>query len=135
MNRYIAPIAVTIAFYVLFEWLHRRKQRRLAMARVVGDRLLGGLPASQTQGMVQKERTLWDAIHEWVLPHSYHPVDINEKRTFIRLDVFVTLSWADRLRLLLCGQMRVLSTVYTDVEVKQCSTLTNIEVHPFKQQQ
>jgi hypothetical protein len=121
---------IVIAFWV-DGWRRARNARRRARAKVVGDRLLGGPMAAQTQGMVQSPRSLLDALHEWILPHSYHPVDHEETRTFYRLDVRVHLSWTDRLRLLLCGQMRVLSTVYTDVEVKQCRALTNVEVRPF----
>lgn len=113
------------------QWHRDRQRQRRERARVVADRLLGGPPAAFGQAMVQKPRTLWDALYERLMPHAYHPVDCNEKRTFVRLDIHVQLSWDDRLRLLLCGQMRVLSTVYTDVEVKQCTALTNVEVHPF----
>jgi len=128
---YVNALGVAIACALGLMLRHARQQRRLAQAAIVGRRLQGGPVAeTQTQAMTQR-RTLWDAIHEALMPHSYHPVDVNETRTFLRLDIRVQLHFADRLRLLLCGQMRVLSTVYTDVEVKECSALTNIEVHPF----
>lgn len=127
----ISWMGVCLAIVTAMSWRRERRAQRAAMARLVGDRLLSRPQVAQAQGMVQRERTLWDAIHEWVLPHSYHPVDCNEQRTHLRLTIHVQLGWADRLRLLLCGQMRVLSTVYTDVEVKECSCLTNVEVHPF----
>lgn len=121
---------IIIAFTVS-HWWHERQRRRRARAKVVGDRLLGGPPAEMGQAMVMRPRTLWEAIYERLMPHTYHPVDHDEQRTFIRLDIHVRLDVADRLRLLLCGDMRVLSTVYTDVEVKQCRALSNVEVHPF----
>lgn len=127
----LLSVVTTFLVFSIYCWWSERQIKRRMRARVVGDRLLGVPPVALGHAMVQTRRTLWDALHEWVLPHSYHPVDCNEQRTFIRLDIHVTLDWADRLRLLLCGQLRVLSTVYTDVEVKSCSALTNIEVHPF----
>jgi len=109
-----------------------RRRRMLARAKVVGDRLLGvGKPV---EGYAEKvsNPNLWDALTSFMLPRAYWPIDHNEKRSFVRLDIHVRLRGPDRLRLLLTGDLRVLSTVYTDVEVKQCTALTNVEVHPFR---
>ena len=120
-----------IAAFAADAWRRRRRARMLARAKVVGDRLLGGgLPVQGFVGTV-KAPTLWDAISSWVMPRSYWPVDHDDPRTFIRLDTYVRLSPPDRLRLLLTGDLRVLATIYTDVEVKQCRAMTNIEIHPF----
>lgn len=120
-----------IAGFIAASWWRERQQARLRMAKIVGDRLLGG-PAP-VQGFAQsvKAPSLWDAIYERLMPTASWPIDVHDKRTFLRLDTRVRLSLPDRVRLALTGDLRVLSTVYTDVEVKHATTLTAIEVHPF----
>lgn len=127
----ILGLLFAAAFFAIDRWDQRRKARA-AQAQLVADRLLGKPAPEQAQAAIER-RTLWDAMMEHVLPHTFHPTDPAETRTYLRVDIRTRLSFADRLRLLLTGDMRVLATVYTDVEVREARTLANIEIHPFKE--
>ena len=119
---------------VLLAWQAwtRRQRRKRQQVQAVADRL-AGIPAPSQSWTTVERRSVWDAIHEALLPRSFHPTspDPAEARSCIRLDINARLCFADRLRLLLTGDLRVLATVYTDVEVKHADTLANIEIHPF----
>lgn len=125
-------MAVALLAHHVWTWRIDWLRRRRARSAQVADRLLGG-PIVQDGGVayVMQDRGWVQAMIERILPHTYHPVDTNETRSCLRIDVIVRLSAADRLRLLLCGELRVLATVYTDVVVREARTLANVEVHPF----
>ena len=128
----IIGLAIIAAFAASDAWWRRRHRRRLARAKVVGDRLLGGGPPAQSVAVAVR-RTGWDWLYEKMFPAAYYPVDFSDPRTFIRTEVRTRLCVSDRLRLLLTGDLRVLITTYTDVEVKECRAHSNIEVQPFKE--
>lgn len=108
--------------------------RRLARERklfIVRARLQGA-PLVAEAGMVQT-KSVWNYIEGKIFPTKWWPVKDHETRTFLRTQINVRLSGADRLRLLLTGSMRVYVTTYTDVEVHDAEALSNVEVHPFKE--
>lgn len=113
-------------------WWNDRMRQKRAQALAVGDRLLGRPPASQSQAFVAR-RSGWDWLMERLFPTAHYPSDFDEQRTYIHTDIRARLGVADRLRLLLTGDVRILITTYTDVEVKSCRALSNIEVQPFKE--
>lgn len=125
-------ITVTVAVWHLLRRYRRRREARLMRARLLGQRLRGWSIDAIVAATRVEHPTAVDWLMSKLLPRTYWPVDPTEGRTALRLDVHVRLSGADRLRLLLTGDVRVLATVYTDTEVREARTLANVEVHPFE---
>jgi hypothetical protein len=113
----------------------RIRARRRARARrlyIVRARLRGGgVPPPVSEGATAKTRSVWSYIEGKLFPAKWWPVKEREQRTFLRTQINVRLGVADRIRLILTGGMRIYVTTYTDVEVRDAESLSNIEVHPF----
>lgn len=127
---FLFPFMLT-ALALLANLAAKRRTRRAEQVAQVKLRLQGlSLPVQAMAAL--ERRTLWDAMQQALLPRSYFPTDPEEVRPQLRIDVYTRLDLADRLRLLLTGDLRLLATVYTNVEVREARTLVNLEIHPFK---
>lgn len=55
-------------------------------------------------------------------PRPPRPLLMNDPRTFLTVELHSRVGWRDRLLLLLSGRLRVMTLVYTDVEVKDAES-------------
>lgn len=124
--------ATFVALFLVYCVVHERRLQRRRKLDVVKLRLLGSPVSTAEAGMV-RTKSVWSYIEGKLFPTKWWPVKDHETRTFLRTQIDIRLHIADRIRLILTGSMRVYVTTYTDVEVHAAESLSNVEVHPFKE--
>jgi hypothetical protein len=76
-------------------------------------------------------RRAWrERWRDWWFPKGPTPVIEGETRTFISTTVLITISWRDRLRILVSGRAALALRTYTEVEVTAPTTKATFVVRP-----
>ena len=64
----------------------------------------------------------------YLFPYPALPLDNNETRTYITTRIDGHLDWKDRIRVLIMGHVLIHVITYTDIEVKNAESVSNIGV-------
>jgi len=72
--------------------------------------------------------TLFTRLKWRLFPSAPKPLNEKDKRTYITTNIWISVDWADRIRLLILGRAKLQVITYTDIEVKEADSISIFSV-------
>lgn len=72
--------------------------------------------------------TWWSRLMYRLFPPAPRPRIDGDARTFLTTNIYVSVDWRDRVRLLVSGRAFIQVVTYTDIEVQQAESVSAFSV-------